>query len=350
MVSGALILAALGTLEPWLHWDAPPSCPDAAEVTARTESRLGHAIEADEFEVRGSIVEAEGGAWRLTLQTTRADSTDVRTIASDDCETLADAAALVVALSADPIAVSVGVLDAGVLNAPPQLPVPQAAQTPEVPPPTRDPEPRRSGVIGSMPAEPAGAENGLQGPELTLAVGGGLELGALPGLSGGPTLSVSALWPRVRLEFGGWYEAPRTASAGTARVRVQMGSAFVRGCGRLGRKSIEVPLCGGLELGGVRGEGDRAPDARVAQGFWVAPVVSAGLHGWIRPRLALWGRAEASVPIRRTGFELRDPGDPVELFVPGAVSGRLWLGIEGKIRSVGDGSRPARRRREEGRP
>src|SRR5690606_32506754 len=99
--------------------------------------------------------------------------------------------------------------------------------------------------------------------------------------SGGPELALAVLWPRLRVEIAGAWLAPRTERRDQARVRVQLGIATARACARLGTARIEAPVCGGIELGALRGDGRGAPAARTAHGTWVAPVLGAGVHGWV---------------------------------------------------------------------
>ena len=212
-----------------------------------------------------------------------------------------------------------------------------------------EPEPEPEPEVTPREPEVAPADRPSDDPvdrrptELLLAATGGLELGAHPGVTGGPNLAFGLAWHRLRLEIGGWFLAPRTTNREGANVRVLSGAAAARGCGRLHLQRVEVPLCAGIEAGASRGEGRGAPDPREATGLWVAPIVAGGVHGWVIPRLAIVGRIEVAVPITRTAFEVRDPGDPVELFRPEPVSGRIWIGIEGKLWGRRDGSSGGRR-------
>lgn len=338
--------------EAWLQWDAPDSCPSAEYLDDATASRLGRAPEPGEVTAHASVEDRGAEGLALTLETTRDGQTDSHSMTAHDCRALADASALIIALSIDPVAVATNVKAASEVAEQPEPPTleqprpilsgptepepePEPAPEPEVLPPTEGGagDPSSDDAIDRRPRE------------LLLAAAGGLELGAHPGVTGGPNLAVALAWRRLRLELGGWFLAPRTTDREGANVRVLSGAAAARGCGRLQLQRVEVPLCAGLEAGGTRGDGRGAPDARGATGLWLAPLVASGVHAWVIPRLAIVGRLEVAVPITRTAFEVRDPGDPVQLFRPEPVSGRIWIGIEGKLWGRRDGSGGGRRTR-----
>jgi hypothetical protein len=126
----------------------------------------------------------------------------------------------------------------------------------------------------------------------------------------------------------GAYWIPRTsAPIDGASVRVQLGTAAVRGCGQLGRDRLEAPLCGGVQLGGMRGAGRGASAPRTTQGPWVALEAGVALSWRFAPRWALAGGFTAAVPLVEPVFELADM-PPVRLFAPASVVGHVWLGIE----------------------
>ncbi len=269
----------------------------------------------------------------------------MRTIVASRCDALVDAAALIVALTVDPLAVTRSIppivqprksdtsAEAPDLAPPLPDPIPPAA----IPPATIQPEPNPSPAASSSPGTSAGPSRLHLDAELTAGVLGGIELGAGPGISASPHVAFGVLFPRLRVELGGWYASPRTATNGDASVRVQMGAAVVRACARLRAGRVEFPLCGGVDIGASHGEGVGVPDARGVNGLWIAPSLSPGVHGWIWPRLAIVGRLEAAFPVTKTAFEARDPGDPLDLFEPSAISGRFWIGVEGKLRPRRDG-------------
>lgn len=334
--------------ESWLQWDAPDSCPAAEYLDDATAARLGRPPEPGEVSARAKVEDRGSEGLALTLQTTRDGQTDSHSMTAHDCLALADASALIIALSIDPVAVATHVKTASEVHEEPEPALEQPRPIlsgPNEPEPEPEPEPEvtpRDPDVGAAD-RPSDDPVDRRPTELLLAATGGLELGAHPGVTGGPNIAIALAWRRLRLEVGGWFLAPRTTNLEGANVSVLSGAAAARGCGRLHLQRVEVPLCAGIEAGGSRGDGRGAPDPRPATGLWLAPTVAGGVHAWVIPRLAIVGRIDVAVPITRTAFEVRDPGDPVELFRPQPVSGRIWIGIEGKLWGRRDGSSGGRR-------
>lgn len=311
-----------------VRWVAPVGCPSAPDLRRGIERRLGRTLAPGEANVEAQVDPQAQGGYRLVLRTSAAGVVDERVLEADDCRALADATALVVALAIDPVAVAeameafapVDEIEAPPTETPPVAPAParRDATTTEL----GATEPRATPGAGDEASERSLRPGGL------LRVGAGVGLGALPGVTGVPSLAAGLRWRRARLELEGTYWIPRVSDpVEGARVAVQLGAATVRGCGQLGRDRLEAPLCGGVQLGGMRGQGRGVPDAHSAQGLWVALEASMGLSWWFRPRWALAGGFVAAVPVRQPAFELTDD-PPVRLFEPSAVVGRVWLGIE----------------------
>lgn len=278
-----------------VRWSAPAGCPTPEDVQQGIERRLGRPLADDELRLEATVSEVPGG-YRLALRTEAAGAVRERAIDSEDCAALADAAALIAALAVDPVAVA-GVVDLE----------PEAS-------PTAEPRPARA------PPRPS-----RRGPGGVMRLAGGVGLGALPGVTGGAALAGGLRWPRARLEVEGGYWIPRRSDAiDGERVRVQLGTAGVRGCGQLSRDRLEAPLCGGLQLGGLRGDG---PGDRSTQGLWLAVEAGVGLTWWASTHWGLGGGFSAAVPLVHPDFDgVADP--EVRLFEPSAVAGRLWLGVE----------------------
>lgn len=322
---------SLGLDSLWLSWSAPADCPTADEVISLTTGHLGRTPTSAEITVRASISSTDTNRFQLDLHTDQAGVQTDRELVADACQALADACALIVALSVDPVAVAT--------HRPPPSLVPAPLPAPRLP--STSVEPSVSRPSSSEPTTTRLAETARPRPRTSLdlhaSVGGGAELGALPGVSGGPALSLALAWPRVRAELTGFWLAPRTASRSAGSVRVQMGAATVRACGRVVAGRVELPVCGGWEVGGMRGRGLEAPEARTNSGLWLAAHASVGVAVWFRATAAIVTRLDLAVPVLLPAFEVRDPGDPITLFAPYDVSGRLWLAIEGKWR-IRDGT------------
>ena len=323
-------------------------------MQAAVDRRLGRPLAAGEVAWTGHVALARAAPrYRLTLRLAAGGRSETRHLTADRCAALADATALLVALAvhqasegASPADIA-GVTDAGpgdVPAPPPRLdatstapedglapedgapapaiaaPAPDAVVTPSIAAPTPD-------AVAPPPAAPPPARR-LGG---LVRVQGGAELGALPGVTGVVGLAGALLWRRARLELHGNYLAPRTEVRSEGSLRAFMAGAGVHGCARPGRGRLEVPLCGGLELGAMRGEprGVVAPQGRT--GLWLAGAATVGLAVHLHPRWSLWAAVQAVVRIAWPRFELRDPGPIVRLFEPAPVSGRLVAGVEFRL-------------------
>ncbi|MCX4240952.1 hypothetical protein [Paraliomyxa miuraensis] len=306
-----------------IHWTAPVGCPAAGELRRGIERRLGRTLVSSEAQVDARVEPRAEGGYRLALRASAGTLVEERTLEADDCRALADATALIVALAIDPVAVAEVIepwAEADPLE-PPVAPSPTPAPTTTAPA-----DERLAAPTADRPTEPE--PGARRRPGGLLRAGAAVGLGAVPGVTGAVSLAAGLRWTHARLELEGAYWIPRTSEpVEGARVRVQLGTAAVRGCGQLGRDRLEAPLCGGLQLGGMRGDGVDTPGARAAQGLWLAIEAGVGLSWWFRPRWALAGSFSAAVPLRSPGFELSgDP--PLRLFESSTVVGRLGLGIE----------------------
>ncbi len=311
----------------WLQWDAPASCPDEGFAKAATGRRLGREPTISDANVVATI-ERDGDEHRLELRITREEASRTHRLTAGDCRTLAEATGLLVAVEIDPVATVHHMPSEG-----PQTEAPPDPPGPARPQRGQEVEPEPASVM-SPPSNPIPrrVEPDRRGVEhVMLAVLGGVEMGALPAVSGGPRLRLGVGWVRWRLELGGSYFAPRVARTTDGEARVQLGAADLRACWSPGRGRAEFPLCGGLEVGASQAEGLREPGRRSASGLWIAPGVSGGAHGWVLPNLAVVARAELALAAIRTSYDVRDPGDPTTVFAPRLVSGRLWLGLEVKL-------------------
>lgn len=381
---------------PRLRWSAPPGCPRAEQIERMVLGSGGEGIGPGGLEVEGSV-RATAGGFALDLRLTRDGRVDHRQVTAEACAALGRVTALLVALAMDPVATAernrapapdadadalgLGVsrppvatsestpdtdaLDLGVPRAPTserdaETSVPRPSATNRETTPDADApdlaEPRRDAGAGHEPAPPGsgrispprvagGGDASTAPPALRLAAEGGVESGAVPGVAGVLGLAATVAWPRAQVELAGIVVTPRTRQTAAADVQVLLGAISGRACARLRWPRLEVPVCGGVEAGGMRGEGRRAPEARTARGPWLAALVGVGLRRQLGARLALFGRVDAVVPLLRSGFRVAGPGDPEPVFVSSPVTGRVVLGLDVTITGPRDGKAPGRRSR-----
>jgi hypothetical protein len=322
-----------------LAWEAPAGCPDEAAVRRALAGYLGEAPRAE----AGAAVKAVarvtrgGGAYRLALRMETASGVDERETTATDCAVLVDATAVIVAVAVDPSTV----LGRGDAAPQPVEPTPEPGEPEPSEPEPNEPEPSEL-AVEPTPApivDPTGdaatpEPPPLPGPRVRfgIRVGGGVDVGVLPGLAGGLRLAGSVFGRRWRAELRGDYWFPRTATvADGIGGRVSLLGVGGRGCVVPGvaRVALEFPLCVGLESGAMRGDavGDRVASPTTSRRFWLAADGSAGVAWAPRRFLALVLQAELVVPLVRAGFRVGER----EVHRAGPVAGRGLLGVEARF-------------------
>lgn len=320
-----------------LRWQTEPACVEAEGLPGRVTSLLGRAPPEARLALAAEPV---GEGWRVALELASAGPAVRRTLEGRDCATLTDAVALVVAVQLDPLAVagaSTGDFESS--------PVVEREPEPRLPPlPRIDPPPSTEAV-----GEPeASAERRIErsrasGPSATdrppsrprphavLAAAMMGELGVLPRGAGAFELSGGVGGRRARLELSG------LASVGPGGVSERLpavGGRFglftggVRGCGVPRRDRMALPLCGGVEVGDLRGSGIGLLHPRTVNALWVAAVASARPQWVPTSRLSVGARLDLVAPLRRHRFAIAEAGlvhavDPVAVRVGLSVELRL---------------------------
>lgn len=276
-------------------WAAPESCPDAADVRARIEQRLGMSVDGTVHGIEVAIAR-EAGAFVARIDTrgvTLADGS--RTLTSARCDELADAVAVVVA----------------------RLATEARAQA-------------QAEVARRMTAIPvtgrASARRGA-GPW-----GGGLRAVAVSGVGVLPGVGIAgelALYGRRRSSFAEisatrWRKnAEYLANGAPGAVDVSLVAVALRAGWSPPDMNIRAWAVG--EVGPMSGEGIALDDPRIGTGRWTAAGAgfSVAWPMWDRARLV--GSVEFLVAFERVQFVLSD-GD--EVYRPAAGLARCSLGLE----------------------
>lgn len=369
-----------------LEWSAPGGCPQAAEVRALTAGVLGREIAEDgsaATRVRARVRTTRGG-FRLTIETRSASGNDVRKLEDRRCAVLAEAAAVIAAAAIDETvrggAAGTGVGDVaggtgdvvggtgagdvaegtgdvvegtgagdvaggtgevaggtGVPTLVPVMPVVdpatrggvRAAEGPRAPVVTPELEPLEAGPVERV--APAAARRLRFG----VRVAGVFDVGGTPGPTGGLMLAGALIGRRWRVEALGLWLAPRTTRPDPAlplEARVGLLAAGLRGCGVPGRGVIEVPLCGGVEAGALRGAGSGAALAEPGTDAlpWLAVTAGPGLVWSPVPRVGLGLTLDVVVPLLPRRFAVAGFGDVYSPAAP--VAGRALASLELRFR------------------
>jgi hypothetical protein len=287
-----------------LVWQAPAACPDGAEVLRRLAT-LAPGRAAPGLRADGSIAPLVGGTWRLQLALRGPGIADTRTIDAAECSTLGDVAALLLAIAVAPEtavrrheAGATAPDDRPVLPLPPREPVaaPSIAAAPRIEPdelPTA-PAPRRSAVLRGA-----------------LRLAGGAEVGAIPAWSPSAVLGAALLGAGWRVELAGTYSARTLAYDDRSAVggRLQLAAGALRGCGVPRWRRFEFPVCGGLELGALRGVARGVLAPAPALDLWIAAQLVAGAAWVPARRVALVVALDVSIALRRPGFHVASLGE-----------------------------------------
>jgi hypothetical protein len=340
-----------------LSWSAPAGCPPRDAVIGEVRRLLGGAIDNPKGVSARAEIRARGASDYQLYIALRSDQGErTRDMQAPTCAELADAAALIIALSIDPSA------GAATPEAPPaQAP---SAQAPSAQAPLPSPSPSEAPPASTTPAPPPAA-SAIAPPSPPLLPP------PWPPSTATPLPSAAAPRPapreihahaEVACEQGSFHDPSLMGRAGAAFVRGPLrleltgffawagqiaapqspskGGWFWLGGGALsgcyerpfdaGPRKSSGAVCAGVETGamGATAYGVLSPSSNRSP--WVAPFV-AGLTRWaFHPRLALRLDLAASVPLIRADFTIDGVG---LVHRPGPLGVRAGLGVEGLLGS-----------------
>ncbi len=294
-----LALVATASAEPrtdaGLVWQAPAACPDAGEVRARIERRLGMPIERAVHGIAVDIAPSDGIAGGFVARIDLRGITvanEVRVLTSTRCDELTDAVAVIIAR-----------LAAENRQSPGELRVERARVMADAPP----------------PAPPRAWGGGVR----ALGISG---IGALPRVGVGGELAGYVRVHSVFTELAGarWLPSRRVLQEGApGGVDVSMEVMSVR----FGWGPEDLPLRAWLagELGSIRGKGIALNDAQVGAATWAGAGAGFAVAWPMTPHTRLVGIIEAVVPLQRARFVLQDGA---EVYRPALATVRCGLGLE----------------------
>jgi hypothetical protein len=293
-----------------LVWEAPPACPDAEAVRARIDHVVPEPGPGVRVRAEAHVLE-EADTFALQLRIDDGMRTETREVRSRDCDALARATGLVIAVAIDPVQVARS----------PQVASPTVA--PEIEPPAvLDPSPLavpdrpapRSRVDTPRAEAPERDRQELPvrfGLRPELLVGGGL----LPGVVGLGVAGTFAVLGRARpwrAELGGAYWFPRRATIAdtpTAGGDIWLAHARATGCGVPSLPRVEFPICAGLDVGAAGGRGfGEGVVTRTDADLFVGLHAGVGAAWAPIPALALFARVEGVVALNRPAFMVEGVG------------------------------------------
>jgi hypothetical protein len=332
-----------------ITWDAPAPCASPRRLRERLSALLAASSEAATTgELRAKLSPSPGG-WTMAITVESAAGSWQRTLAAPRCDELVEAAALIAAITLDPVATARSEAAAPPEPRPPKLPPDKgppevAAPRPAGPQPSDDPEgeplPLTEPDAGDEPPasaapvpSPTGGPPSTRRRALGVAARAGLAgaYGPFPGfgalLVGGLGLTIDR---RALVELAALHRfqtrAPVDAAPGID-VAASLTGGRISACWTPRRGQLEVPLCAGLDLAALRVEAVGLRNSDPATDIYAA--ASAGARLLWRPTdlLGVGLDLGGAVTLRRRDFTIRDLDGPALTTTPASAHAGLSLEI-----------------------
>lgn len=323
------LAALLGSIVPevGLGWEAPEGCRPAADVRAQIEAAN---LELDEPVEGQVVVQGEAGAWSAEVSIDVEGSIVRRTLGESDCDALADAIAVVVLVTLDPLAREE---DAALVPAPEpavQKVEPDPPEAPGDPEPTASEEPEPTAVPSETPEsspESVPARRRVRWEGVALWLGGGGEIGMLQVLFGTAAAGVGLRFGPLRVDASGVFVGVRRIEhEGGGAAVFNVGGAQLRACGVPAWGRFELPLCGGAEAGAIAARGRGLTRTRTVRTPWANALASVRAQGNVAGRWWIWGGLEGAISLVRPGFAIDDFEEPIADVSAGSL--RFVAGVE----------------------
>jgi hypothetical protein len=270
-----------------LTWDGPAECPNADYVKEQVALLLeGAPPSPSRLVARAVVSQGADWTWTVRLATDRDGASGERTITAESCLSLADATALVVALTIDPTHV------ASPLPKQPSPPVLTDIPRPAPPPVLPRPAPRRS--------EPPRAREAVH---FAVFPSVGFDLGTLPNAAYGFSVAGALLYGSFRAELYAEVWPYQTETQVQPEGKIELFDGGARGCYVPLRVPIlELGPCGGAELGALHGVGLNLSNPSYPTGLWAALTLDARLVIHLTKALHLGLDAGAVFPLALDDF------------------------------------------------
>lgn len=258
-----------------LDWDSPPGCPDSTAVRAEVVRLTGPTTQGSRhLKASASIQPAVGGGFTLSLATNVDGAIGERLLSGGSCESLSDAAALMLALILNPDLVIA------------QAPEPAPAQVDAAPPPA----PRPRWQVGAY---------------------GGIHTGAIANMSSAFALSLGISFGRLSVRLMPGLSLPEDVFVDADQQlggRLWTGTAGALGCVTEALGFLQVTPCIGFDVTRLSARGLGVLYPREATVYWSSAEAALLLglpvgHG-VQVELAGMGL----VPLHRPTVYLDDIG------------------------------------------
>jgi hypothetical protein len=287
-----------------LVWIAPPECPDEASAKRAIEGYLGHRP-LDAFKpltVQVEITSVANGRFRGALAFGGESGGD-RRFEGGTCERVSEAAALIVALTLDPVEVATHMQ------------------------PPRAIESRMAGSVEKM----RGSEDNTKAPRrFTLGLQTAGDVGSLPDPTLGAGFLVGLDWARasMAIDFTSWvarraFRGPTPESGG----ELSLTTVSLRGCFAPFSAPVaatRLDVCARAEGGIAGGRGFGIVEPGSSHVPWAAGFVGLTVRSPNPSPLGVWLSIEGGLTVSRPRFFIEDFG---RVFEASAVLARALLGV-----------------------
>jgi hypothetical protein len=342
------------------RWDAPArDCPAEERVRERLEHLLGHPLAqspAPRVTAIARVRQERDGSWDLRLWTVASSGpARHRGVRADECETLAEAAAVLTAMAIDPSrtdGLPTGTAVTQALAETRELDIDAAddgdggagdlqevsdsaarnARERTRRSPTRPAADRPAEVRTGSRARRETSGRARPLPSGAVFLLGGGSYGDLPRFGPSFRLGAAIRWRRARLELGTSYGVLRRVRMNNpepAGGDLHFASASLHGCPvwsfQTRRGPIELPPCLGVELGSVFGRGHGLDRSKHDAAFWGAVTLLAQLRYAPVPRVAIGFAVEPFVAFARPPIDIGGVGT---IYRPLPAGVRAWLAFE----------------------
>lgn len=311
--------------DPWF-WNAPAHCPTSDEVRAEVERLLESAVTElplDAWSVVGTVThDAEAGFAAAIVIETPDGRHDRLLTDPDDCTTLSNSAALLIAFALSPEEGEPREPEPPLPLAPRQPTKPRLDPEPE-PKPKPEPEPTIEPAIDAEPDDPPAPAEPLT---FAIALAPGFDWGTLRGVS--PTSRLALAWQprRLRISAAAQFSGTPAFSLPPLEIRLRLWQwSLAAEAGPVpSLRRFEFPLMLGVEAGQLL----LTPRALLPDGSqvaWAALLLTPGVSWVPRSWIALSARVGTTVAFVEQNFTV--PGfDPI--LVTSRLGVRVSLGIE----------------------
>lgn len=308
LIAPLLALALAGPPGPAIEWSAPAGCPARAQIVVGAARLLGRAtLEAlpAEASIRGRI-DVDPVGFALAMEVASSTGVTRKRVSAEDCAVLGRVAALMVAVTLDPIGAAETLPDETPLREPPNETSSGEPTTPREPTPSPAPlsSRRTARPVTARPAPPRREPAWLEG---FVRAAGGVGLGLVPTLDGLLSLGAGMRTRRLRAELVAFHvlaQAARYPDRPTVGAEVSAWGGSLRAGPVFERGAFELSTRAGISAAALvaTGFGVLVPDHRVSA--WIALCFVPGLRWRPGRRWAVGADVEGEVALRRPAFLL----------------------------------------------